>query len=270
MAEATGGRLFTPGGLCTAECLMFWLRRSHLSRNHPSPQASNSSHLSSHACLRERSIAMSASRLFPHGHEIHVAPASARAFVARSGDYITVVDLEGQQIGDFVALNATDHKERLSTCHTRSALRRIYVREGDCLYTNSRRPLLEIVEDRVACHDILIPACDSAFYELRFGIAGHPNCFDNLAAALAEHAVEPREIPEPFNIFQNTRVDAEGYFMPRPALSRPGDRIVLRALMDLVGALSACAHDQAPVNGDKLTPLRLVIGPNCPEPAARR
>ena len=207
---------------------------------------------------------MNASRLFPHGHETHVAPASARAFVARSGDYITVVDVEGQQIGDFVALNAADHNERFSTCHTRSELRRIYVREGDCLYSNRRRPLLEIVEDRVACHDILIPACDPAFYELRFGITGHLNCFDNLAAALAEHGVERWEIPEPFNIFQNTRVDAEGYFVPRPALSRPGDRIVLRALMDVVGALSACAHDQAPVNGDKLTPLLKVISPNRP------
>jgi uncharacterized protein YcgI (DUF1989 family) len=133
-----------------------------------------------------------------------------------------------------------------------------------------RRPLLEIVEDRVGCHDILIPACDSAFYEHRFGIADHLNCFDNLAAALAEHGVERREIPEPFNIFQNTRVDAEGYFMPLPAPSRQGDRIVLRALMDVAGALSACAHDQAPVNGDKLTPLLLVIGPNRPEPAAHR
>ena len=73
---------------------------------------------------------MNASRLFPHGHETHVPPASARAFVARSGDYVTVVDVEGQQIGDFVALNAADHNERFSTCHTRSELRRIYVRKA--------------------------------------------------------------------------------------------------------------------------------------------
>lgn len=211
---------------------------------------------------------MGASRAVPAGHHIHIPPATARAFAVRAGDYVTVIDLEGQQIGDFVALNAADHRERFSTCHTRSVLRRIYVREGDRLYTTQRRPMLEIVEDRVGCHDILIPPCDSAFYEQRYGIAGHPNCLDNLAGALAPRGIKRWEVPEPLNIFQNTRVDSDGVFVPRTAPSSPGDRIVMRALMDVVGALSACAHDQAPVNGDRLTPLLLVIGPNPPSPAS--
>lgn len=198
----------------------------------------------------------------PNGNHIYIPPASARAFAACAGEYVTVVDLEGQQIGDFVALNAADHRERLSTCHTRSALRRIYVRERDHLYTTQRRPMLQIIEDIVGCHDILIPPCDSAFYEQRYGVSGHPNCLDNLAGALAPYGIERWDVPEPLNIFQNTRVDSNGCFVPRTAPSRPGDRIVLRALMDIVGAVSACAHDQEPVNGDRLTPLLLVIGPN--------
>lgn len=205
---------------------------------------------------------MCMSHALPNGNHIHIPPASARAFLARAGDYVTVVDLEGQQIGDFVALNATDRRERFSTCHTRSVLRRIYVREGDLLYTTQRRPMLEIIEDRVGCHDILIAPCDSALYEQRYGIVGHPNCLDNLAGALAQHGIERWEIPEPLNIFQNTPVDSSGSFVPSTALSRAGDRIVLRALTDIVGAVSACAQDQGPVNGDRLTPLLLVIGPN--------
>ena len=205
---------------------------------------------------------MSASHALPNGNHIHVPPASARAFQARAGDYITVVDLEGQQIGDFVALNATDRRERLSTCHTRSVLRRIHVREGDHLYTTQRRAMLEIIEDRVGCHDILIAPCDSALYEQRYGITGHPNCLDNLAGALARHGIERWGVPEPLNIFQSTRIDSHGSFAPTTAVSRPGDRIVLRALMDIMGAVSACAQDQGRVNGDRLTPLLLVIGPN--------
>jgi uncharacterized protein YcgI (DUF1989 family) len=207
---------------------------------------------------------VSSSRRIRKGREIHIRPASGKAFEAKVGEYITVVDLEGQQIGDFVALNAADHREHLSTCHTRSILRRIYVGNGDRLCTNLRRPILEIVEDDVGCHDILIAACDSMFYELGFGITGHRNCLDNLAAALARHGVKRWEIPEPFNIFQNTRVNADGYFVPRTAISKPGDRIVLRVLMNLVGAVSACAHDRAPVNGDRLTPLLLVVGQDRP------
>jgi uncharacterized protein YcgI (DUF1989 family) len=192
--------------------------------------------------------------------EIHIPAASGRAFEARAGDYITVVDLEGQQIADFVALNAADHHESLSTCYTRSMLSRIYVREGDLLYTPHRRPILEIAEDAVGCHDTLFPACDGPYYEMRFGLAGHRNCLDNLSAALEPYGVERWQIPQPFNIFQNTRVDPQGQFVAQPALSRAGDRIVLRALMDLVGAVSACAQDQTPVNGYRPTPLVLRIG----------
>ena len=200
----------------------------------------------------------------PNGSHICIPPASARAFLAHAGDYVAVVDPEGRQIGDFVALNAADHRERFSTCHTRSVLRRLYVREGDHLYTTQRRPMLEIIEDRVGCHDILIAPCDSALYAERYGIIGHPNCLDNLAGALAQHGIERWEVPEPLNIFQNTRVDSSGSFVPTMAVSRPGDRIVLRALTDIVGAVSSCAQDQGSVNGDRLTPLLLVIGPAFP------
>lgn len=207
---------------------------------------------------------MSASHALPEGHHVHIPPASARAFLARAGDCVTVVDLEGQQIGDFVALNATDHRERFSTCHTRSVLRRLYVREGDHLYTTRRRPMLEIVEDPVGRHDILIAPCDSTFYEQRYGLLGHPNCLDNLAGALAQHGIERWDVPEPLNVFQNTRVDSTGSFIPTKAASRPGDRIVLRALMDIVGAVSAWAQDQGGVNGERLTPLLVVISePPC-------
>jgi uncharacterized protein len=204
------------------------------------------------------------SRGLAEKREIHIPAASGRGFEARAGDYITVIDLEGQQIADFVALNATDIHEALSTCYTRSMLSRIYVREGDTLYTNRRRPIFEIVEDKVGCHDILFPACDGHYYELRFGIVGHRNCLDNLSAALEAYSVKRWDVPEPFNIFQNTRVDVDGHFVAQPALSKAGDRIVLRALMDVVGATSACAQDQTPVNGYKPTPLLLHIGPDRP------
>jgi uncharacterized protein len=152
----------------------------------------------------------SISRRIPDGREIHVPAASARAFEVKAGEYLTVIDVEGQQIGDFVALNAGDLTERLSTCHTRSIIRRIYVRQGDALYSNLRRPILEIVEDTVGCHDILIAACDPALYEKSFGIAGHRNCLDNLNEALGRYDIERWRVPEPFNVFQNSRVDVDG------------------------------------------------------------
>jgi uncharacterized protein YcgI (DUF1989 family) len=208
---------------------------------------------------------MAARQVRPGPREILIPAAQGRAFAAQAGDHITVVDLEGQQVGDFVALNAGDHRERLSTCYTRSALRRIYVREGDRLYTTLRRPIFELVEDRVGRHDLSIAACDARLYEQRFGLPEHPNCLDNLSAALAAHGVEPWQVPEPFNVFQNTVVDPAGGYQYAAPLSRAGDRLVLRALMDVVGAVSACAHDLSPVNGGKLTPLLLRITADRPD-----
>lgn len=192
--------------------------------------------------------------------EIHVPAASARAFEAKAGEYITILDLEGQQVGDFVALNAADRGEQLSPAYTRSMLNRIYLRKHDDLYSNLRRPLLKIVRDDVGRHDMLRPACDALRYELVFGIKGHRNCLDNLTGALAAHDIERRLIPEPFNIFQNTRVDDEGNFVARPPLSKAGDRIVFQASVDLIGALAACAQDQIPINGFKLSPMLIIVG----------
>ena len=198
-------------------------------------------------------------------HEVRIPPAEARAFEASAGEYVTVIDLEGQQIGDFVAINASDHRERLSTCQTRSALGRIYVREGDHLFTNLRRPMFEIVEDRVGRHDLTIAACDARLYAGRHGMPEHPNCLDNLTGALAQYGVEQWLVPEPFNIFQNSAIDQDGTYHFEPSLSRPGDRLVLRALIDVVGAVSACAYDLSTINGPKLTPLLLRVSAGRPE-----
>jgi uncharacterized protein YcgI (DUF1989 family) len=193
--------------------------------------------------------------------EIFVPAASARAFEAKAGEYITIVDVEGQQVGDFVAVNAADHREQLSPAYTRSMLNRVYLRGDDQLYSNLRRSLLTIVHDDAGRHDMLRPACDAARYELQFGIRDHRNCLDNLTGALAPYGLDRWTVPEPFNIFQNTRVDEDGNFLALPPLSKAGDRIVLRAAVDLIGALAACAQDQIAVNGFKLTPLRITIGP---------
>ena len=64
---------------------------------------------------------------------------------ARAGEYVTVVDLEGLQAGDFIAFVATDPEEWLSPVHCRESLRSIFVRSGDVLVTNRRHPVLTIV-----------------------------------------------------------------------------------------------------------------------------
>ena len=179
---------------------------------------------------------------------------------ARAGEYVTVIDLEGEQTGDFVAFVADDPEEWLSPVHCREALRSIFVHEGDRLASNRRRAILEIVHDDVGVHDATIPACDPTRYAVEFGVPGHRNCLENLWGSVREHGVAIDRMPEPLNLFQNTPVVDDGRIGLTDPLSRPGQRIVLRPLVDVFGSLSPCPQDIIPGNGLVPTPMRIVVG----------
>ena len=74
----------------------------------------------------------------------------------------------------------------------------------------------------------------------------------------------PEDIPDPFNIFQNSPTSASGTLALLAPVTKPGDRIVFRALLSLVGAVSACPQDFLPVNGFKITDLRIRVSDASP------
>ena len=134
------------------------------------------------------------------------------------------------------------------------------MREGDQLFSTEGNALVTIVEDRVGAHDIVSHPCDKGRYEIDFHAIGHPSCTDNLVRALAEIGVEDWWLPDPFNVFMNTVFLDDGRYFTEAAVSKRGDRIVMRAEMDLIGALSACPQDLYPANGYKITDLEVIIG----------
>lgn len=179
---------------------------------------------------------------------------------AVAGEYVTIVDLEGEQAGDFVAFIAADPTEAVSPPHCRTASRSLFVRAGAPLVTNRFRPALEIVRDDVGVHDATIPACDPTRYGVEFGVPGHRNCLDNLWEALRERGIARLDIPEPINLFQNSPVVGDGRIGLTDPMSRLGDRVVFHVLVDLFGALSPCPQDIIPGNGLRPTPMRIVVG----------
>ena len=90
--------------------------------------------------------------------DITVPDGFGAGWEARAGQYITIVDLEGEQAGDFIAFVADVPDEWLSPPHCREALQSIFVGEGDRLVSNRRRGMLDIVRDDVGVHDGTIPA----------------------------------------------------------------------------------------------------------------
>ena len=178
-----------------------------------------------------------------------------RALRLAAGEAVEIVNTHGTQVVDTWAFNAEDMGEFLSNEHMRANLGRLWPGKGDPLVTNRRRAILVMEEDSSpGRHDTLIAACDVHRYAM-LGCKGyHDNCTDNLFAALRQIGAEARECPSPLNLWMNIPVAADGTTSWGEPLSRPGDRVVLRAVMDCIVVLSACPQDMVPINGADCLP----------------
>jgi uncharacterized protein len=179
-----------------------------------------------------------------------------RAVRLSRGQAIQIINTHGSQVVDTWAFSAEDIGEFLSNEHMRPTLGRIHPRKGDALITNRRRAILVIEEDTSpGRHDTIIAACD----DYRYGLLGcteyHDNCTDNLHAALRQIGVTSPETPSPLNLWMNIPVAADGATSWGEPLSKPGDYVILRAVMDCIVAMSACPQDILPINGAAFKPV---------------
>ena len=126
--------------------------------------------------------------------------------------------------------------------------------------------MLKVVVDTIGVHDSTVPACDPTRYSVDFGVPGHRNCLENLHDGILGHQeIDILEVPEPFNLFQNSPVVADGRTGVVNPPSKAGDRIVFEVLMDLVCALSPCPQDIIPGNGLCPTEMKATISNDIPE-----
>jgi uncharacterized protein YcgI (DUF1989 family) len=193
--------------------------------------------------------------------ELRIPATFAVATEARAGQRVTIVDVEGKQVGDMCAISLEDSSEYMDMTPTRLALSRLELREGDRLLTNRRRPILQLELDPVGTHDMIFGGCDAYRYSVDFGLAEHRNCQDNLLEALA-----PWDLPELnrqlavreiLNVFINQELDEHGEFHLLEPITKPGDSVTFEVLMDLIIAVSACPESQTPCNG--FTPTDMLI-----------
>ena len=136
-------------------------------------------------------------------HEI-IEPRSGTAFRLAAGERLTVIDPRGKQVSDLVAFNAEDLRECISSGRTLDYAETIRLTAGHRLFSNRSRPMLEIQEDTVGCHDFLLTPCSvDTFHHFYPDLPPHRGCQGNLEAALAPVGIEPDRIPVAFNCFMN-------------------------------------------------------------------
>lgn len=185
--------------------------------------------------------------------EQQVVPArKGRAVRLTQGQHLKCINTYGTQVLDLWAFDAQDMGDLMSMHHTHSCVRKLVPRPGESFYTYTRRPILTVVEDHSpGVHDSTFPACDRYRY-VQDGYQGyHDSCGDNLTNALGALGLEaPRFTPQPFNLWMNCPVRADGSIDVLAPATKAGDYIVLRAEMDCIVAMSACPYDLGglPVN----------------------
>ncbi|MBL8576413.1 MAG: aminomethyltransferase family protein [Mesorhizobium sp.] len=187
---------------------------------------------------------------------------TAEAYFVKAGDYIQIIDVDGRQCTDFQCFSARKlDKGRdlpLDVTTTRTLMGSSYPMPGlfSKYYDQDMEPLVEVVQDTCGRHDAFALACAAKYYD-DIGYPGHPNCSTNFNSVLAEHGVTPRAGWMAANFFFNTAIDAHGLVVSDEPWSRPGDYVLMRALIDLVCVSSACPDDTTPANGWNLTDIHV-------------
>ncbi|MFM7348530.1 MAG: DUF1989 domain-containing protein, partial [Erythrobacter sp.] len=185
-------------------------------------------------------------------------PRSGVAVRLARGDILTVIDPEGGQGSDMLAVSTEDPREILSNGRTLDYEETLRLGEGSRLWSNRSRVMLTIVEDTSPHHDFLLTPCsEGTFKHFYPDKPVHRGCFGNLAEALAPHGVEPDAIPVAFNIFMNVTVAEDGKIAVLPPRTKPGDFTRFRAEIDLVVGLTACSAYAS--NGGSFKPIDYVV-----------
>lgn len=160
-------------------------------------------------------------------------------------------------MADFFAEIKGAHEEYLAPSVTIDCNETLHIGAGTILYSNLYRPMFKVIYDDVEVHDLLFPSCSKAMYDFFYQNGKkHPNCLDNINSALGMN----RTIIQPVNLFMNTKILPNGKIEISCPVSKPGDKIVLKALEDCILGISACSVLECDTNARKCTSIAVQIG----------
>ena len=183
---------------------------------------------------------------------------SGVAFRLKKGQFLKVIDPEGEQVSDMVIFNAEDTKEKISSGKTFDFEESILLTKNNFLWSNRSRKMIEIIEDTNGRNDFLLAPCSPETFEIMYDLIGyHPSCFENLYTNLKPFGIEPDDIPTAFNIFMNVTFDDVGKLSVKPPTSQPNDHVEFKALMDVIVGLTACSAEDS--NNGSFKPIHFEI-----------
>jgi uncharacterized protein YcgI (DUF1989 family) len=196
------------------------------------------------------------------------------SLVLHRGEILRVIDLEGKQVADLVAFNATDKGEKLSCVYSNLLNGTWKLTKGHTLYSNRARPMFSIIEDKVGLHYSGGGFCSEEINFLRFNVRNTRNCADNLTLAFKPHGIQRQDFDFDccFNIFMNLTFQPDGSMKLQEPLPKPGDYIDLKSEMDCTIAISNCPRTETPATASIRHPSKsksVVSSPKWKKPNLR-
>lgn len=181
---------------------------------------------------------------------MHTIPARrGKAVALQAGQRLKIINTHGHQVVDFWAFVAGSMNEFSGMEQCRATWLKLCPEVGDALYSNRRRPIMQLVEDTSpGRHDSLMAPCDNERYALLGCNGYHDNCKDNLHAALFELGYTLPFTPGSLNLFMNIPWQPSGAIAFDPPLSKPGDYVVWQAELDCIAVMSCCPQDILDIN----------------------
>ena len=183
-------------------------------------------------------------------------PCSGITIDVKKDAYITVIDIDGGQVVDFFAeiKNSTD--EFLSTGVTIDCNESLGLSVGDTIYTNKYNPMFTVISDDVGEHDLIHPCCRPEMFEFFYHNGDrHPNCFDNINGSLGKKY----PIIHPVNLFMYTKIESNGKIVVLPPKSKAGDKIILKAEVDIRLGVAACSVSESSCNSGKCSAIKMIV-----------
>ncbi|MRS19552.1 DUF1989 domain-containing protein [Enterobacteriaceae bacterium RIT702] len=189
---------------------------------------------------------------------VQVAPGSIGSIRVLRGQLLRITAQGDGAVASLFGFSLADPAVWLSVHHTRVFSNSYLLGSGMRLVNNRRRPMMVLGKDSVKRHDLLLPASTTAFLRER-GYQGE-GCLDALRGELARLGMVVPKLPDPINLFMHVKLTREGDILPETNLTKAGDSITCRVVMDTQFIVSAC--NTGIEGNDRPAPLLLSVAEN--------
>jgi uncharacterized protein len=185
----------------------------------------------------------------------------------KRGQFVRIVDLEGNQAVDTLFYNSQDYSDRYSAQDTIRDQQNIYLTTGTKLISSARNVLLTIVADTCGRHDTLGGACSTESNMVRYAIEKRfmHACRQSFLKGAIDWSDKTgrefgkRDLTANINFFMNVPVTPAGKLTFEDGVSDAGKYVELRAEMDTLIVISNCPQLNNPCNAYNPTPVRVLI-----------